>query len=271
VRAIHSRPGLPPLAAACVAGCLLCVTAGAAPQTPQPARAAPTTRPAAAPATGPATRPATQAVPVRSEIGQSLIRRDTVRPDTTRSAAPPQPAAPEFNAPKVAGALALVLGLIFVLYRLLRRSVNGAALPGATNAVQVLTRTPLSPRQQVLLLRVGRRMLVVADCNGQLSSLCEIQDADEVAALAGQLRDEKLTSASNAFGNLLGRWRRAAGDDEDAEEFPRAAPDVPQRPAGEDGNADAQGVDDPGVASARTEIHGLTERVRLLSHQFKRT
>jgi flagellar biogenesis protein FliO len=210
---------------------------------------------------------------VRSEIGQAPIRRDVSRPDSTRATqADPQPTVPGFDLPKVAGALALVLALIFTLRWLLRRSMNAAGLPGATHAVQVLTRSPVSPRQQVLLVRVGRRLLVVADCNGQLNSLSEISDPDEVAALIGQLHDEKLTAASGSFGNLLGRWRRAGGDGDDAEgdeEFPRAAPDVPERRRGEDGGADAD--DDPSVASARGEILGLVERVRLLSNQFKGT
>src|SRR5206468_10576628 len=130
----------------------------------------------------------------------------------------------------------------------------------------------LTPRQHLLLVRVGRRLLVVADCNGQLSSLSEITDPDEVATMIGQLRDEKLTSASKCFGNLLGMWRRPDDEAEDAgqgapdgEPFPRAAPDVPPRFARDD----ADGDDDPSVATARSEINGLMERVRLMAHQFK--
>jgi hypothetical protein len=143
--------------------------------------------------------------------------------------------------------------------------MGAAGVPGATNAVQVLTRSPVAQRQQVLLVRVGRRLLVVSDCNGQLSPLSEITDPDEVAALVGQLRDEKLTAASTSFGNLLGRWRRGAGPDDEEEDFPRAAPDVPGRADG------AEDEDDPAAVAASQELSGLVERVRLLSSQFKRT
>jgi hypothetical protein len=175
-----------------------------------------------------------------------------------------------------------VLGLIFALRWLFRRSINPATLPGATTAVQVLTRSHLSPRQQLLLVRVGRRLLVVSDCNGQLNSLSEITDPDEVASLVGQLRDEKLTTASRTFGNLLGIWRGATAqpaaddgadtDDETQageETYPRAAPDVPP-PGSEDDDPDAQPDDDPTVLSARSEIHGLLERVRGISGQMRR-
>jgi flagellar biogenesis protein FliO len=272
------------LPAAYFALCFICAAVPAAPQA-QPGRA-PTTRPSARPAeasparAASASQPATTrpAVAGQSEIERGTIRLDRSRTDAARSAPTTQPtrpvSTPGFDFPRVAGALAVVLGLIFALRWLLRRSMNPASLPGATNAVQVLTRSPISPRQQLLLLRVGRRLLVVSDCNGQLNSLSEITDADEVAALIGQLRDEKLTSASRSFGNLLGMWRRGAeateedGEaDGEGESFPRAAPDVPRRHAASDdeGSADS----DPEVASAHSEIRGLMERVRSISHQFK--
>lgn len=254
MKAFPCRNRHAPLGAACVVACMLSVAAATRPATAQ----------AIKPSTRPATQPTTRAV--QSALGQAAIRRDVARPEPTRASTPgTQPTTPGFDLPKVAGALALVLGLIFALRWLLKRSMNSAGLPGATNVLQVLTRTPLAPRQQVLLLRVGRRLLVVADCNGQLNSLSELSDPDEVAALVGQLRDEKLGAASGAFGNLLGRWRRATDtEDADAEQFPRVAPDVPERPADERG-------DDPSVESARTELSSLVERVRLLSNQFKRT
>ena len=237
----------------------------------------------------PAGRSAFDQRPIRTDIAPARSASAATAP-ATAPAAPTLTRAP-FDFQRVLGALAIVLGLIFALRWVLRRSMNPAALPRASGTVQVLTRSPLSPRQQLLLLRVGRRLLVVADCNGQLNALSEITDPNEVAALVGQLRDEKLTAASRSFGNLLGMWRR--GDDESAaddeadpgrEHYPRAAPEVLRRRAAADGDdvdetdtcdagADESGADEsdaPSVASARDEIHGLTERVRLISHQFKR-
>lgn len=287
---------LPPrqlLPAAILAVCILAIgvsAAGAqlpaAQQTsPAPPSGMPTTRPAARAtnnvAMASAPHPsATQPAVARPENAEGAMRRDAPRDDGPRSNSSAAPAAaatpPGLNLSRLFGALTLVLGLIFALRWVLRRAARPGFLPGATNTVQVLTRSPLSPRQQLLLVRVGRRLLVVADCNGQLNSLSEITDADEVAALVGQLRDEKLSSASKSFGNLLGMWRRggeAAADEEDVpadgEEFPRAAPDVPARRNSSDAGDD-EGGDDPAVASARGEINGLMERVRLISHQFKR-
>jgi flagellar biogenesis protein FliO len=194
-------------------------------------------------------------------------------------AAPQQTVPQGFDFAKVLGALAVVLGLIFMLRWILGRSLHPVGMAGTSGAVQVLSRSPLSPRQHLLLLRVGRRLIVAADCNGQLSSLSEITDPDEVASLVGQVRTEKLSAASKSFGNLLGRWRR--GPDEhadtggDADDFPRVPPDVFDTAAdrrSERSGADGDESEEPSsVASTRGELNSLMERVRLISHQFKKS
>ena len=259
--------------------CALCVAAAAAAPVAQPGRqpaTRPTTTPseiapsrAAVPSPAPASQPTT-----RSAAGQVPLRRDAAQTQPVRATSRttvPQPEAPGLDFGRVLGALAIVLGIIFALRWVLRRTLQPGMVAGATGAVQVLSRSPLSPRQHLLLLRVGRRLIVAADCNGQLSSLSEITDPDEVAALVGQVRDEKLTSASKCFGNMLGRWKQATeeqgGDAE--EEFPRVPPDVYDGPRG--GEAPEGRGEDAAVAGARGEIHSLTERVRLISHQFKQS
>jgi flagellar biogenesis protein FliO len=279
----HSRP------ATLLAACALSVAGAAAaprPAAAQPARQS-TTRPApvaigpapargAAPATAPASQPYSPArtaaglVPLRREVSQT----QPARAATTKASAEP-PAAPGFDLGRVAGALAIVLGLIFALRWLMGRTLQPGRMVGATGAVQVLSRSPLSPRQHLLLLRVGRRLIVAADCNGQLSSLSEITDPDEVAALVGQVRDEKLTSASKCFGNMLGRWKRPSDDsgEDEGEDFPRVPPDVYDAPARRRDDADGRGDgdDDASVAGARNEMSNLMERVRSLSQQFKKS
>ena len=289
----HRRPiRLAPLAA-CVAACVLCAAAGAAPSSAPPASQTPAqqnTKPLSRPASQPTSRPAhAAATPVRSQIGQTAIRDASARPTTAAASADDagnttniQAAPAGFDISRVVGALAIVLGLIFALRWVLRRSINPAGMPGATNVVQVLTRSPLSPRQQLLLVRVGRRLIVVADCNGQLNALSELTDPDEVAALVGQLRDEKLSAAPHSFGNLLGRLRRGAdertadgdGGAED-ESFPRVPHDMPEPARERRGGRDVVAADSedeagPSVASAQNEIQGLMERVRLISNQFRR-
>jgi flagellar biogenesis protein FliO len=167
------------------------------------------------------------------------------------------PAQPQgLDYPRVLAALGIVVGLIFVL-RWVGRFFFPAATGRARNrAVEVLSRSPLSPKQQVMLLRVGQRLIVVGDSGSQMNPLCEITDPDEVAALVGQLRDEKIQIPKRAFGSLFGRSRHAFETDD----HPPATATSELREAEEN---------DPPVATAREELSGLRDRVRLLAEQFK--
>src|SRR5688500_14932836 len=83
-------------------------------------------------------------------------------------------------------ALVAVLALILLLRWALRRFVP-AALARNSRGIRVVGRTYLGPKQQILVLQVGRRLLVVGDSGQQLNTLCEITDQDEAAALLGQV------------------------------------------------------------------------------------
>jgi flagellar biogenesis protein FliO len=217
-----------------------------------------------------------------------LIRRPDGAAPATRPAAPQggtgaagagdagvQSVAPSLGLSKVAGALAIVLTLIFALRHVMKRAFGVAGAGASSRAVVVLSRTVLAPRQQVMLLHVGRRLIVVGDSGGQMSTLSEITDPDEVAALVGQLRDEKLSSAAPAFGGLLGRLR--AGTESGSSSFDTNTGDtntgqhaatIDERDDRTDGD---QNGDDPETGPTRQEINGLLAKVRLLSHQFKGT
>lgn len=160
---------------------------------------------------------------------------------------------------RVAVALAAVIALILLLRFGARRFLD---LPGgqrSTGAVQVLSRTVLAPRQHVVLLKVGKRIIVVGDSGGQMSSLGDIADPDEVASLVGHIREEKLTVSAKAFGSL---FRRAKDDLEEAPETETSSP----APIS-DQFAEAP-AEDPEVVSTREEISDLMQKVRRLSRQF---
>lgn len=226
------------------------------------------------------------------------------------SAAPvPDTTAPTYNLPRVLLALAAVVGLIFLLRWAARRFFGLPTARGASQVVQVLSRSVISPKQQLVLVKVGRRVVVAADNGSQLTSLSEITDPDEVAALVGQLRSEKdagrsgaLTGASpKAFGSVLGGvktgydadrppdtsvYEEGGGDgelDEEDEAGPVDSPGYPGSRTGRDvyapqGSAPAgDGLGGLGlaeqkvVAATRQELTGLLEKVRMVSDQFNRS
>jgi flagellar protein FliO/FliZ len=153
------------------------------------------------------------------------------------------------SATRVALSLAAVLGLIVILFLAGRRFLPRGSLgqQARSGAVQVLARTAISPKQRIVLLQVGRRILVIADgagSGGTLSTLCEITDADEAAALIGQLQaDRGHSSFSSALSSAMERFRSAEH---------QPSPPSPPSPRESQRSIDAM----------REEIEGLAKRVR---------
>jgi len=134
---------------------------------------------------------------------EKVIRRSSDSAPTTRQSTVTK--APTFDTQRVILSLGLVLGLILVL-RWASQKMFGKQIGGrASRAVQVLSRNPISPKQQLLVVQVGRRLVVVGDSGQQMNALCEITDPEEMAALIGQLHEEKRESSSNPFGSIFGR------------------------------------------------------------------
>jgi hypothetical protein len=96
----------------------------------------------------------------KSEIEREPIRRSTsaaaatTAPTTQRAGAKPAPAAGNggFDVRRMTLALGAVLALILLLRFGLKRVFGVATAPRSSRAVQVLTRSPLSPRHQLMVL-----------------------------------------------------------------------------------------------------------------------
>lgn len=176
----------------------------------------------------PATRPAATrpAVAVSALDGVALKRSDqaaNTAPTTQATQNTPQGAPkPTFDVTRVLMSLALVIGLILFLKW---GGKKFFALPssGASGVMQVVSRTPLAPKQQLLLVRVGRRLVVVGDSAGRLTALDHITDADEVAQLLGQSQSAGREPASGlSFGGVfkrMGAGRSRTADEPDWSEL----------------------------------------------------
>lgn len=208
-----------------------------------------------------ATQPAAAANPappppaVSGRFDREPLRREgnaSATPQPSR-ADPSTAAAPSgggVNLERLIVSLAIVLAAIAATSWIYRRlaGVTSASRPGG--AVRLLGRTVLSPKQHVLLVQVGRRVIVVADSGGQMSPLSEITDEEEIAQLISQAKGEVEAAA---FERLVGS-ERARFDPADAAD---------ETPAGSPG-------DDAPPPALRSEIGSLLERVRTLSSQFRK-
>ena len=167
--------------------------------------------------------------------------------------------------PRVLISLGLVIGLIVVMRLAMKKWLGVGGVGGAGRSVKVLGRTMLGPRQQVLLIQVGRRVVVTADSGGQLSALAQITDPDEVASLIGAVESPVVEGApSGVFARMFGAARQpfGGGDLDSVDDTPAPIPA---------GGVDAIVGDDREVDAARGELAGLMERVRGLSRQFRRS
>jgi len=108
--------------------------------------------------------------------------------------------------------LAVVLGL-FVLSALILRKANvrhSATLPG--EVVQTLGRAPLSGRQEMHLVRVGNKLLLLSVTATGAETLTEITEPGEIDRLAGICRQSHPDSITASFREILwqcGQTQRA--------------------------------------------------------------
>ena len=186
---------------------------------------------------------------------QAIRTNDAARSATTRGAVRADASRPAsfVDLSRIALALGIVLAIIFVLRWIGRRYFPAVSGVKGAGAVRVLSRSPVAPRQQVLLVQVGRRVLVVADNGTQMSALSEITDPDEIAHLVGQVSG---ANSPGVFDAAFGKARLSYADD--------VPPDAPQPAA----VAETDETGDESVAAAHGEIKGLMDKVRGLAKQL---
>jgi flagellar biogenesis protein FliO len=146
---------------------------------------------------------------------------------------------------KVPAALGAVVVLILALRFMGKKVLPGAGASRGSGAMQLVARTAVGPKHQVMLIQVGRRLVMVGSAGGEMSRLCEITDADEVAEL---LATTKGSSAGASFKAMIGGAGRAYERDEQKDEADESA-----------GNGGS------------SELAGLMDRVRQMSEKFQGT
>jgi len=119
----------------------------------------------------------------------------------------------------VAGSLAVVLGLFLAVAWLLRRAAPKSLTPLPAEVVEVLGRAPLAGRQQMHLLRCGRKLLLVSVTPAGAETLTEITDPAEVDRLAGLCQQARPGSTTAAFRQVFQQatGRYPTGPDKETE------------------------------------------------------
>jgi flagellar biogenesis protein FliO len=145
--------------------------------------------------------------------------------------------------------LAVVVGLILVIRQLALRWLGRPAAINRSRVVEVLSRVSVGPRQHVVLLRMGSRIIVMADSAGQMRPLANIDEPEEVASILKSVTQGKPSSISQGFGQMLGRFDREHDQEDDA---------LRRRDEGED-------FSEHHLDRTRDQLSGLLARVRAMA------
>ena len=119
---------------------------------------------------------------------------------------------------RVVVALLAVVGLILLLRAMVRRFGGPLARGGRPSGVlEVLARYPVSRAQQLVLLKLAGRVVLLHQSKTGLTTLSELTDPDEVASLLARVEAAERGGRAGGFQALLGRLaegRTGGGPDE---------------------------------------------------------
>jgi flagellar biosynthetic protein FliO len=119
----------------------------------------------------------------------------------------------------VGSSLAIVLGLFFALLWLAKRNMPRGMTAISSEVIKVLGRAPLSGRQQMHLVRIGNKLLLVSVTAHGAETLTEITDPQEVDHLTALCERDQPRSVTRSFRDVLaGLGEQAAAP---------TSPDVP--------------------------------------------
>ncbi len=99
--------------------------------------------------------------------------------------------------------LILVIGIFLGLSWIFRKTSPSAGSMLPKEVVEIIGRTPMANRQQLYVIRFGRKLVLVSQQVGQTEVLSEIDDRTEVDHLLGLCEQTNSRNISTSFRNVL--------------------------------------------------------------------
>ncbi|HJN10842.1 MAG TPA: flagellar biosynthetic protein FliO [Pirellulaceae bacterium] len=103
----------------------------------------------------------------------------------------------------VLSSLAIVLAVFFAFVWLTRSAAPKGMAPLSKDVVESLGRAPLLGRQQMQLIRIGNKLILLSVTSTGADTLTEITDPAEVDRLSGLCRQSQSGSISDTFRQVL--------------------------------------------------------------------
>ncbi len=141
-------------------------------------------------------------------------------------------------------ALAVVIALILALRFGLKRLSGVSGVGGHADLVEVLARTPIGHKTQVLFLRVNDRIIVAGQTPNGMNTLASLDDPDEVASILARVESSRPSSITDSFARVLSQVDRGF--------------QPPESLRLNEGGDDQEHV----VDRARDQVRGLLNRIR---------
>ena len=116
--------------------------------------------------------------------------------------------APESGLGGALGATVFVLAILAGAFLLLRKLLGRSRLFAPGSAMRILARRPLAPKQEVILVEIGPRVLVIGATRESLSRLGEVTSAEEIAALRARCGIAPAPQSSEGPNGLFNRESR---------------------------------------------------------------
>ena len=106
----------------------------------------------------------------------------------------------------VIGSLGVVLAAFFVLVWLSRKTAPKGLAPLPGEVFESLGRAPLTARQQMQLIRLGNKLVLLSVTSTGAEALTEITDVDEVNRLTALCQQGRSGSISDTFRQVLSQY-----------------------------------------------------------------
>ncbi len=105
---------------------------------------------------------------------------------------------------RIVVAMVVVIGLLVLLRLILQKTTSGLGGAGRPSGVlEILARYPVARGQQLMLLKLGRRIILTHQTSTGMATISEVSDSDEVASLLTRIETGTREKTGSKFSSLL--------------------------------------------------------------------